>query len=270
MNKNSKQDLYIGKLFLMSGKSLQVTDTITVKHPMIDDVLNIENGAHCEDVYWAYVSVLYSDPYSQMVWLNDIGLDYEEVSPFEVFILKWLDAIKKNTPEVIELMNSALNFFLEGEHKFDLLPIGDEENNKVHWLLYDKETENCFINEDVFNVINFFVTQINNIDESGRIKPANEGAKKLLISQMRSEERRRRRNKNEKPSDSLAEAVSTAVWGSNGGVNVDNYKTQPIYMMTNGLKITIQRKNYEFVMGGVYAGTVKSDSISSELTYWMR
>lgn len=62
----------------------------------------------------------------------------------------------------------------------------------------------------------------------------------------------------------------TTIWGGGGGIDINNYVKAPVYMLTSGSNITLKKQNYELVMGGVYAGTVKYSSIKSDIEGWMK
>ena len=84
-------DLIISRATLMSGQNLPVTNKISVKHPTVNEILcSTKEHINGDFSYWKYVSLMVSDPYDSMVWLDDIGLDYESVSAFDVFILRWI------------------------------------------------------------------------------------------------------------------------------------------------------------------------------------
>ena len=80
----------IPKSFLQSGFDLKITDTISCKHPTISEVLAIDEenlGLHSEEQYYSMVNLFLTDPYSYMVYLDDLGIDYEKSNSFEVFVL---------------------------------------------------------------------------------------------------------------------------------------------------------------------------------------
>lgn len=268
MNGVDFKELKINKLFLSSGEPLKVTSKVTVIHPTIQDIVKIGNGLFCEDLYWSYVGVINADPYNQMVWLDKRGINYQKVTPFDVFILKWLEAAKEGSDDSIELMKKSLDFFIEGDHDFVLVPVKDKE--KGGFVIVDVNDTDCVLNKDIFNLVSFFVTKINNITDSGRINPKGEGERKLLISQKRAEERRREKNQQRERFENIGDAVMTTIWGGGGGIDINNYVKAPVYMLTSGSNITLKKQNYELVMSGVYAGTVKYSSIKSDVEGWMK
>ena len=64
----------ISKAFMLSGQDLPVLRSVKVHHPTIPEILNINDGILCEELYWMYVSTIMSDPYDYMVMLDDMAL----------------------------------------------------------------------------------------------------------------------------------------------------------------------------------------------------
>mgnify|MGYP004666967401 FL=1 len=118
----ARENIRFPQALLFQGKDLKLTDYLSVRHPSYQDVLSLGDGVYSEELYWAYVQIILADPYENMVWLDDRHMDYEEVSPFQVFVLKWLESLEhqvRQLPSVLEadfspesLVQGALSFFL--------------------------------------------------------------------------------------------------------------------------------------------------------------
>ena len=95
---NDKKKELIPKSFLQSGNDLPITKSINFKHPIIQDVFDIDKehlGLYSEDMYYSMVNVFLTDPYDYMVYLDDKGIDYETIKPFDVFCLLFNDYIER-------------------------------------------------------------------------------------------------------------------------------------------------------------------------------
>ena len=96
-NRDKEKEL-IPKSFLQSGNNLPITTSISFKHPIIQDIIDIEKehfGLYSEDIYYSMVNVFLTDPYDYMVFLDDKGIDYETVNSFDVFCLLFNDYIER-------------------------------------------------------------------------------------------------------------------------------------------------------------------------------
>lgn len=131
-------ETFISKAFLHSGRDLVLNNKVTVKHPKMSDILAINDGFVCDAIYWSYVNSLLSDPYDNMVFLDDNHIDYELVTPFDVFVLRWLQ------PGGHDTLSAALQFFL-GPHDFTVRRIDESE-----WAVYDKNDESYCFGSSVF------------------------------------------------------------------------------------------------------------------------
>lgn len=100
-------NIHFEKSLLMSGDDYKLTPYLTLRNPTIREMRTINNGYESEQLYWNYVHFILSDPYSNMVFLDDIGKDFTKTSSFEVFMLHWNDSILE-----------ALQFFTREKHPF--------------------------------------------------------------------------------------------------------------------------------------------------------
>lgn len=259
------------KLFLLTGSDLKVRDDFVVKHPKLKDVLCLGNGVLCEDIYWLYLSIILADPYENMVWLDDQGIDYEKTTPFNVFCTKWIDTKMKivsgNRDEKQDaafsnfLTQSALSFYF-GEHDYDL------KMQQNEFLIFDRKNTEWHITSQDFDVAYKFICQINRVDNTYQIKPATASAKKILIEDMRDEQRRRlKRKKKKKTAEQLAECVSTILYSgclSSPAIALDC----GIYFLLSGGSAIHKKMRVGSLLHGYYTGAIKADSISSEDLNW--
>lgn len=263
------------RLFLESGLDLRLSPYVTVKHPKIADILM--NQQNSEDIYWHYVSIVLSDPYQNMVLLHDeYGIDYEEVDSFDVFCLRWdmLDRHYRDEKEKYDAAGyhplyevaGALCFFL-GEHAFALRQDGDERK------LVDPDVPGYEIGRSDFNTMTAFIQLINGISHAGRINPADKNAKAFLIEQMRDEIKRAQRKRkrgwvDDSQMDTIGNMVSTVLHGGNGSLSPFNFMNASIYQIVSAYKLIYKKFHADHLLGGVYAGTVKSESINNTSMDW--
>lgn len=67
---------------LLLASDLPVTDTVSVHIPTVGEILNFG-----EDAYYGMARGLSNMPYDAQVWLDDMGIDYQEISEFDLFYL---------------------------------------------------------------------------------------------------------------------------------------------------------------------------------------
>lgn len=266
------------KSLLMSGNDFKLTPSITLYHPTVGDFLSIDITMNPDDVYWTYVQMLLSDPYSNMVMLDDMGKNYLETSPWEVFIIQWDNCVKNyNDNKVLydsyginPLSNilNALGFFIKESHVFEK---GNYDDGSI--FFFDKNNPSCQINEEIFEFLYEWVKAINKIDYSNQIKPADENARRILIEDKRDEIKKAKRRKNKKSnddSDYLGNIMSANCFCGNSAITPFNINNCKIYWLNEALSINTKKNNADHILDGIYHGTISSKDINKKELDWMK
>lgn len=257
----------ISRLFLLSGTDLALTDSVSVHHPSIADILRINNGILCEECYWGYVSALLSDPYDYMVYLDDKKIDYESVSPFFVFTLRWFDAVEEKIRDTgstsLFFLQEALAFFF-GVRDYDIVTISGTP------FLIDRNDETWCMNEKAFQIATDFIFQFNCLERKDKIHPATPGAKRMLIEDARSEQKRRLRSKEPpKQEEHIASALATVLAGGAGTITPDNFMHTCIYQLLSTSRSVQRQMVVQSMLNGIYTGMMKADKLSDEDMRWV-
>lgn len=275
-----KDKIHIKKSFLQSGKDLQITQSLKVKHPTVQEVLDLDKegyGFNSESIYYSWVSILVCDPYDYMVYLDDKKLDYEKVEPFDLFIMLYQDMLKKYEEKFKSSLSSeeyeniilnnpyfqAFKFFLNKEYFI----IANDENNNL--VIGDVDSHTVMIDNETFAYVSEFIKQINGIYEGERINPEDDFAKQILIEDER--ERLKKLAKNppdEKENNRLGNLLSAITWASNGGVTPFNRNKLHMYDLVDGIYRTDKLLNYNHTITGVYSGCVDKDKIDMQKLSW--
>lgn len=259
----------------MSGKDFKVSEHITFHHPTVGEIMSIDSSPEPDSTYWKYVQILLSDPYSNMVMLNDMGKNYLEVSPYEVFVLQW-DAYKaeyiKNKDSYdaynaspLQDISDALKFFIPGSSFFAK---GTYRDGAI--CFYDVNNQQRQINEETFGYLHEWVKSVNKIDYSNRIKPADESARRVLVEDMRDEikKARKRRNKNT-GNDYLGRAMSAVSFCGNGAITPYNIGQCKLYWLNEALSISARKDHSSHILDGIYHGTINTKNINKKEIDWM-
>lgn len=260
----------ISTVMLRSGRELELAPGIAVRHPTVSDILRINGGLMCEDYYWTYVFTVLSDPYDYMVYLDDNQIDYEKVSAFDVFMLRWNDAVKdyvSNKEKYLQfgasplsLMKDALAFFF-GPRKFCISKIADQ------FVLADADDRSWLVTQDAFNLATHFISLCNCIDREDQIKPATPGAKRVLIDDRRREERKRAKRSIDK--EERIERIGEAMSAIDAGVGmVASYDTLPVYRLLATARSVQKRVVVQSILNGIYTGMIKSGGVPDKELRW--
>lgn len=278
---SNKEKELISKSFLQSGNDLPITTSIKFKHPIIQDIIDIDKkhfGLYSEYMYYSMVNVFLTDPYDYMVFLDDKGIDYEAIKPFDVFCLLFSDYIERIQPinnkyteeQIVRLSQhniyfSAFKFFLGIENFFIAK---DENGNKV--LGYGDG--NFLMDSTIYDYISEFVRKINGIPDTEKIYPEDEWAKQILIEDER-ERLKKQAKKHENDEDEinknrLGNLISSLTWSCNGGVTPFNRNQLHMYDLVDGINRTDKLLSYKNTMTGLYAGCIDKKNINFNELHW--
>ncbi|WP_310602378.1 hypothetical protein [Anaerosporobacter sp.] len=264
------------KALIMSGNDFKLTNSITLHHPIIDEILSLNNGFHSEEIYWQYVHSIMCDPYANMIMLDDLGKDFLKTSPFEVFLLQWENyqrdyQTNKQQYDLLginplQFIQAALNFFIVEEHNFELSKHEDGSP-----CLYDTNNAECQIDEDIFVYLYEWLKSINKIDYSNRIKPADENARRILIEDARDElkKQKRRNKKSEDSFEYIGNLMSAICFGGNGSITPFNIKSCSIYWLFEAYSVDNKKSHASHILDGLYHGTVSSKDIKTQELDWV-
>lgn len=276
---NDKKDL-IPKSFLQSGNDLQLHSTLKFKHPILQEVIDIDKehlGLYSEAMYYSMVNVFLTDPYDYMVFLDDRNIDYEKITSFEVFCLLFNDYIDRilksdgisDEEKAVLFVNnvyfSAFKFFLGVESFFIV------QNPEGEKIIVNKDGE-FLLNSEMFTYITEFIRKINGIPEGERINPEDEWAKQILIEDER-EKLKKQANKREKGEeeinkDRLGNLLSSLTWSCNGGITPFNRNQLHMYNLIDGINRTDKLLHYQNTMNGYYSGCIEKKNINFNEVHW--
>lgn len=275
-----KDKMTIPRSFLMSGKDLKISNSLSVKHPTVQEVIDIDkenDGLFSEKIYYNWVSVFICDPYNYMVYLDDKKLDYEKIDSFDLFILLYKDTLKRiediktitSKQEYDKIMSSnpyyqAFNFFLDKKY-FKLAK--DETGSDV---IADCSTNTILIDRDIFYYISEFIKSINGIiEDTSRINPDDEFAKKILIEDERTKLKKQKKDlDNKEENNRLGNLLSAITWGTAGGITPFNRSQLHMYDLVDGVSRTDKLLNFNHTMTGIYSGCVDKDKINMQKINW--
>lgn len=234
----------MGKGYLYS-RSYPVNDSISVVIPTVGQI--IENEA----AYYGLITAVTATPADFMVQLDDIGVDFSQITSFELFLMLFKE-IKK--------MDASLVFGDLDLSKFETA-INQQNGNVV---LIDQE-HNIVIDRAIHDQICGVIRKINHLEKNDR-KPANEEAKKYMIERARVKQRRAAR----RPYKSQLEDLIVSM------VNTEQYKygyegtlDLTIYQFNASVYQIVKKINYDNTMIGCYAGTINAKELSQDQLNWL-
>ena len=233
---------------LLKIRDYPITNKISVHIPTVDEIFDFG-----DQKYYNMVQSLTSTPFDLMVELDDIGIDYETLTDYQMFILM-IQSIAFNEQDTSILFGDLdlCNFkeaedTTNGEHI-----LWDEENDiKIDQLV---ALEIC----NAIRKIHFWEAPIG--------KAGNAEAKRYLIERNRLKKKRLAK----KQYKSFLENMIISL------VNTEEFKYDyesvlnlSVYKLNASWRQIQKKKHWEQTMNGAYFGTVDLSKINLEKISWL-
>ena len=227
---------------ILYKRELAINDKINIIIPSVGEILEDE------DNYYSMVGSLTAMPVDYMCQLEDVGIDFTEITEYELFILLF-EGMKNRDTHLI---------------------FGDLNVNK---LVFDETTSSFYDIENDIRIergiqlqIAAALRKIHHLEQN-RKKPGNKEAKEYMIERARIKAERNKR----RSVDSQLESLIIAL------VNTEQFKydfdgvlNMSIYQFNESVRQVIHKIDYEHRMSGVYAGTIDPKNMSQDDLNWLK
>ena len=230
---------------LLYRDSVPITEDITVRIPTVGEIIDDE------DNYYTLVTMLTAQPMDFMVQLDDIGIKYEELSSFDLFLLLSNGIQGKDTSLVFGDLD--MSHFGIGRNTETGAPV-----------LYD-DVNDIVIDRVVHTRIALALRTIHHLEAKNK-KPGNEEGRKYMLERARAKAQRRKR----KSGDSQLEPLVIAM------VNTEQFKygyeetrNLSIYQFNESVRQIQHKVDYDNRMFGVYSGTIDPKGLSQNDLNWL-
>ena len=230
---------------LLYKKQIAINDKIHIAIPTVGEILD------SEDEYYAMVTMLTAMPIDLMVQLDDMGIDFTEISEYELFLM---------TFGGIRQMDTHLIF---GDLDLSNFQLGVNEQNDQPVLIDVKN--DIMIDRSIQVMISDTIRKIHHLEKNIR-KPANKEAKDFLLER---ERRKQKRRKKEKHTSSLETLIVALVNVEQFKYNYETVKDLTIYQFNESARQIIKKVDYDNRMHGVYAGTVSVKDLDRDDLNWL-
>lgn len=231
---------------LLNRPSVQITDQLSLRIPSVGEILD------CETDYFSLVSVMTSSPYQYMVQLDDIGIDYTQITDYQMFQLFFPVYAQNQNLSVIFGSLSLKDIALFHDHTTDLD------------VLYSPSSD-IKIDEFVYLNMAKVMRQINCIKYE-RKRPKGEHTRKYLLEKERRHlknlERMKKRKEYEQPE--FEKLVVALVNNEKFKYDYESVKQLSIYNFYQSFRQIQHQINFNNVMHGVYSGTIDTSKLSDK------
>lgn len=235
----------MGIINLLYKHEYPVTDKIKIMIPTVGEV--IDN----EEAYYELVSALTSVPYDVMVQLDDAGIDFTKIEEYDLFILLF-NSIKNSDTHLIFGDLDTSRFETAVSTRTEQL------------ILYD-EKDDIVIDQGIHQQIAATLRKINHLEKTLK-KAGNKEARDYLIKRERTKQKRRRARQS---FSQLEQLITALVNTEQFKYNYETVRNMTLYQFNESLHQIMNKVDYDNLMHGVYAGTVKISDISQDKLNWL-
>ena len=228
------------KKSLLNATSVDIVPNLSIRIPTVGEILEDE------DKYYEIVSSLTATPFQYMVQLDDMGIDYTQITDYQLFMMLFPMYAKSD----LSLLFSDLDTSDFGIY------INQQDNSQVIY----SPNNNIIINELIYNDLADTIRKIN-LFEKVKSKPGNESARKYLLEK---ERKKQKRNAKKPKEPYLEKLVIALVNTSEFPYNYETCMDLSIYKFNQSFKQIQQKITFDNTMIGVYAGTVDTSKMTNK------
>lgn len=228
------------KKSLLNATSVNIVPNLSIRIPTVGEILEDE------DKYYGIVSSLTATPFQYMVQLDDMGIDYTQITDYQLFMMLFPMYAKSD----LSLLFSDLDTSDFGIY------INQQDNSQVIY----SPNNNIIIDELIYNDLADTIRKIN-MFEKVKSKPGNESARKYLLEK---ERKKQKRNAKKQKEPYLEKLVIALVNTSEFPYNYETCMDLSIYKFNQSFKQIQQKITFDNTMIGVYAGTVDTSKMTNK------
>lgn len=239
---------------LFFGNNIHVNDKITISQPTVGQILDFhsdnEEFQDGEGGYYKMISIVTATPADYDVQLDDAGVRYEDVDPFDFFF--GLMRMFHVDSSVTELLFGDLDF-TRFERYEDV-----EHNNNIVYM----NPDGVRIDKALYMHIVTIIREMHNVTPN-QAKWENEASRQIHMDY----ERKRARRKHHKEKSVLLPIISALVNDPGFKYNREETLNLNIYFVYDCLKQRMKYQQVDHLMTGVYVGLIdtKKMNLAEEL-----
>jgi hypothetical protein len=222
---------------------------MVINNPKVGDILDFG-----EQRYYQVASGFVAQPHEYMVQLWDIGLDFEEIGLFDFL---WLFMLKD-----LKVEDSKILF---GDLDFSAFEFIRDDNTGERFL----KSGDISIDDLTYRIMSDFICKVNGFSVSKPPKYLNKHQKEYALDRERTKLKFAKRENEGGFKSILMPIISAYVNCEESQYNYETVMDLTISQLQNAISRVRKLKHYNEVMGGVYAGTIRSKDLNLEEVNWI-
>lgn len=254
---NVKVDWEIDELLVYRGDDIHITDEITIHQPTLNEICD-----YGEKTYFSMVYSLTSTGADLKWQLDELGVDYTQISDYQLFYSILVKSWKKEQTSILfgELDLQCFQLFTRNAETDESVK---EDSDEV--ILYDQEHD-IVIDERIYRCITDSLRLIHGTKRNDQL-PANESTKRILIEDAREEYHKSMKN----PCRStLKNLISSMVNWEGFKYDHTSVWSMKIHPFMDSVRRTNKIKNANLLLQSGYSGFgINLQTIKKEELDWM-
>ena len=229
---------------LLYSSEIPITDHIHIVIPKVGEIIDHE------DDYYTMVAMLTAMPIDFMVQLDDIGIDFAEITEYDLFLLLFNSLRTLDTSLIFGDLD--LNAFKLSQHIETGMPVFYDEE---HDIVFDRVVQTKIANA---------LRELHHIEKDVR-KPGNKEAREYMLERARKKMKRKKKKQDSQLSKLIVAMVNTEQF-KYGYLET---RDLTIYQFNESVRQIQHKVDYDNRMHGIYSGTVDPKSISQDDLNWL-
>lgn len=239
---------------MLYERTFPVNNYFSINIPLVGEVLKDQ------EAYYGLLSACVATPFDLAVQLDDMGIDYDSISRYQLFTMLFSNVINECGHQDIP----AFNLIFQGLEPRKLMFAQDLTTNS--FVFVDKETKNVVIDEHIYLQLSAILRKVNHIEKRD-VKPGNKEAKEYRLERNRKKQARAMRNKGR--DTELEDNIVALVNNKEFKYDFESVRGLTIYQFYRSLEQVVTITNYHQVMSGYYAGTLDIQKVDQKLLNWL-
>ena len=230
---------------LLFKDSISITDDVKIIIPTVGEILNNEVD------YYSIVTAITSMPIDLMVQLDDMGIDFETIDAYQLFLIMFRGFQNSDTSLVFGDLDLSLFKYAHNNDTNDDVLIDAKNDIVIDRLVHDQ--------------IASYLRLIHNLKKN-IAKPGNAEAKSYMLERAR---KKQKRNRAKNKSSFLENQIISLVNTKEFKYNYKETKELSIYQFNQSMKQILRRTDYDNRMIGVYTGNVDAKKLNKKDLIWL-
>lgn len=232
---------------LLYSTTIPIDEEIYLRIPTVGEVLD-SNG-----MYDTICSSITATPRDLMVELDDMGIDYNDIEEYELFLLMF---------QSLKGLDASILF---GDLDLTLYEMAENENGEI--VIQNQHTGN-YIDKFKYRFMCEMISKMNYTKRNNK-KAGNEAARRYLIEKER-RKKKRAKNKMQNGENPMNSLIISLVNAPEFKYDYQSVRDITIYQFNSSLHQIVDRVSFDKLMIGVYAGTVDTSKMSPKSLTWIK